>query len=264
MTGKTDEFRVSVSKTKTFLDCRAKFKYCYVEKLPRKDWDFHIFGKFNHMVLELFHQAYIDGCLLPYNITMGDAFKKAMTEYKDKMTPEMKKECWSIIDKYLRRVSNEKNNGSPANVIACEKRFELLVGDNIMLNGAIDRIQIDDDGVVHVGDYKTVKNKKYLKDDFFQLLTYAYVIMSEDPTIDKVRGSYILLRYDFEYITTEFTREQAMAVEDKYIDYVNQMVTEKEFPPNPTALCNYCDYQEFCPEGKAKSFNKPVYGEVGY
>lgn len=259
-----EEFRVSVSKTKTFIDCKAKFKYCYVEKLPRKDWDFHVFGKFCHMVLEEFHKAYIEGCLLPYNITMGDAYKKALTEYKDKMTPEMKKDCWTIIDQYLRRVTKEKNSGHPANVLSVEKRFELAVGENIILNGAIDRIELDADNVIHVGDYKTVKNKKYLKNDFFQLLTYAYVIMSEDPTITKVRGSYILLRHDFEYITTEFTREEALTIQDKYIDYVNQMVTETEFKPNPTALCNYCDYQNLCPEGKAKSYTNNVYGEVGY
>jgi RecB family exonuclease len=260
-----EDFRVSVSKTKTFIDCAAKYKFCYVEKLPRKDWDFHIFGKFCHMVLEEFHKEYLEGCQLPYNVVMGTSYKKALKEYKDKMTPEMKKECWSIIDKYLRKISNEKNTGTPANVIGVEKRFELPVGENIILNGAIDRIQIDDDNVIHVGDYKTVKNKKYLKNDFFQLITYAYVLMSEDPSITKVRASYILLRYDFEYITTEFTKDEVMKVKDQYINYVNQMIAEKEFKPNPTALCNYCDYQNLCPEGKAKSFgNHNIYGEVSY
>ncbi len=259
-----EDFRVSVSKTKTFIDCKAKFKFCYVEKLPRKDWDFHVFGKFCHSVLEEFHKTYMEGSLLPYNIVMGDSFKKALVEYKDKMTPVMRKDCWDIIDKYLRRVTKEKTEGRVPTVIGVEKRFELNVGDNIVLNGAIDRIQLDADGIVHVGDYKTVKNKKYLKDDFFQLLTYAYVIMSEDPTITTVRASYILLRYDFEHITTEFHKEQVMGVQQTYIDYVNAMLTEKDFKPNPTALCNYCDYQEFCPEGKAKAYNKPVYGEVTY
>ena len=259
-----EEFRVSVSKTKTFIDCKAKFKFCYVEKLPRKDWDFHVFGKFCHMVLEEFHKEYIEGCTKPYNVVMTDSFKKAWKEYKEKMTPEMKKDCWTIVDQYLRLVTKDKNNGMPANVMAVEKRFECPVGKNIVLNGAIDRIQLDADGVIHVADYKTVKNKKYLKNDFFQLLTYAYVIMSEDPSIQKVRGSYVLLRHDFEYITTEFNREEVMKIEQKYIDYVEAMVTEKDFKPNPTALCNYCDYQNLCPEGKAKSYSNNIYGEVNW
>src|SRR5690242_7127802 len=119
--------RLSVSKTKTFLDCRTKFKYAYIEKLPKKDWEHHTLGKFCHKVLEDFHIAYIEGSTEPYNVTMQKAFKAAVAEYKAAMTPEMKKECWVMIDKYLRIVSDDKKNNLSANVIACEKNFELLV-----------------------------------------------------------------------------------------------------------------------------------------
>ncbi len=260
----SEDLRLSVSKTKTFLDCKAKFKFCYVEKLPRKDWEFHTFGKFCHKVLEDFHQAYIEGCLLPYNVVMGDAFKAAWAEYKDKMTPEMKKECWEIVDQYLRLVTKDKKNNLSANVVAVEKKFELPVEENIILNGMIDRVQVDADNVIHVCDYKTVKNKKYLKNDFFQLLTYAYVIMLEDPSITKVRASYILLRHDFEYITTEFSVPQIMEIKDKYIEYARQMTSEKDFKPNPTILCRYCDYSEFCVEGKKMLDPTKVYGQVDW
>jgi RecB family exonuclease len=260
----TEDLRLSVSKTKTFLDCKAKFKFCYIEKLPRKDWDFHTFGKFCHRVLEYFHQQYIEGCLLPYNVVMGDGFKVALKEYKDKMTPDMKKECFQIIDQYLRLITKDKQSGPPANVIAVEKRFDFAIAENLVLNGAIDRIQLDADNVIHVADYKTTKHKKYLKNDFFQLLTYAYVIVSEDPTIEKVRASYILLRHDFEYVTTEFNKEEILAVKDKYQEYAKQMLAEKEFTPNPTNLCNYCDYLQQCPAGKSKAFDQQVYGEVNW
>ena len=259
-----EALRVSVSKTKTFLDCKAKYKFQYIEKLPKKDWDHHTFGKFCHKVLEFFHQQYLEGCLLPYNTTMNDAWKVAWAEYKDKMNPEMKKECWDLINKYLKLISTKKG-AMPGNVIAVEKKFEFPVTENLILNGAIDRIQLDDDNVIHVCDYKTAKNKKYLKNDFFQLLTYAYVIVTEDPSIKKVRASYMLLRHDFEYMTMEFDLKEIMKVKDKFIDYANQMNSEKEFKPNPTALCNYCDFQQNCPEGKTKAYaNQTLYGEVGY
>lgn len=258
------DLRLSVSKTKTFIDCRKKFKFSYIEKLPRKEWDYHTFGKFAHKVLEDFHLAYLNGCLEPYNITMTTCFKVAREEYKDKMTPEMTKECFELINKYLKIVSAEKKNGLTANVVAVEKNFELKVGDFLTLNGMIDRIQLDPDGVIHVADYKTSKNKKYLVNDFFQLLTYAYVIISENPDIDKVRASYIMLRHDFEYITKEFTVPEILAIEEKYLKYAESINTEQEYPPNPTALCSYCDYLEICPEGKSKSFGKNIYGEVAW
>lgn len=260
----TEDLRLSVSKTKTFLDCKAKYKFCYIEKLPRKDWDFHTFGKFCHAVLEYFHKQYIEGCSQPYNITMNEAFKAALVEYKDKMTPEMKKECFQLVDQYLRLVTKNKKNGLPLNVISVEKRFDFQIADNLVLNGAIDRIQMDADNVIHVADYKTTKNKKYLKNDWFQLLTYAYVLHHEDPTITKVRGSYVLLRHDFEYITTEFSLADILSVKDKFEAYAAQMRAETKFEPNPTMLCNYCDYLQQCPAGKSKAFDKQVYGEVNW
>jgi putative RecB family exonuclease len=259
----SEELRLSVSKTKTFLDCKAKYKFNYIEKLPKKDWDHHTFGKFCHSVLEHFHKQYLEGCLLPYNTVMNDSWKVAWAEYKDKMTPTMKKDCWDLINKYLKLVSLKKGQ-FPANVIAVEKRFDFQVAENLVLNGAIDRIQLDDDDVIHVCDYKTAKNKKYLKNDWFQLLTYAYVIVTEDPSIKKVRGSYILLRHDFEYMTVEFDLPEILKVKDKFVEYARQMNTETEFKPNPTPLCNFCDFQNLCPEGKAKSFNNNIYGEVAY
>jgi RecB family exonuclease len=260
----TDELRLSVSKTKTFIDCKRKFKFAYVERLPRKDWEHHTFGKFCHKVLEDFHNILIEGSTDSFSKIMSKAYKDAIVEYGDKMTPDMKKDCWKIIDLYLRKITLDKKNNSLPNVLACEKSFDFAISDKVILNGMIDRVQVDVDNVVHVCDYKTVKNKKYLKNDFFQLLTYAYVMVNEDPSIQKIRASYILLRHDFEYITTEFSIPEIMKIKDKYLDYANQIVEEKEYAANPTPLCGYCDHLDLCPEGKGKVFDKPVYGEVAW
>lgn len=259
------DLRLSVSKTKCWIQCKKQFEFSYILKLPKKDHDYHIFGKFCHKVLEDFHNAYVKfDSELPLNQEMGMAFKSALKEFGDKMTPEMKKDCWVIIDQYLRIVTNDKKNNLSVNVVACEKNFDFELDKNLILNGMIDRIQIDADNVMHVCDYKTVKNKKYLKNDFFQLLTYAYVMLLENPDLEKIRASYILLRHDFEYITTEFTVQEILKIKNQYIDYAYQMNTEKEFSPNPTALCNYCDFLNNCPEGKSKSFNQNIYGEVSW
>ena len=259
----SEDLRLSVSKTKCFLQCRKQFQFAYIFKFPKKDRDYHIFGKFCHKVLEDFHNAYIvNNSQKPFNIEMGIAYKTAIAEYGDKMTPEMKKECWGIIDKYLRIVSTDKKNNLPANVIACEKSFNFEVEKNIILNGMIDRIQIDADNVPHVCDYKTVKNKKYLKNDFFQLLTYAYVMLNEDPTLTKVRASYILLRHDFEYITTEFNKEEILAIKDKYVNYAKQILEEKEYKPTTSKLCFFCDYLDSCDEGRQSLSPQHTYGEV--
>jgi RecB family exonuclease len=257
-------FKVSVSKSKTFLQCKKQYHFNYILKFPKKTHDYHVFGKFCHKVLEDFHRAYVEGSQLPYNLQMKEAWKAAWAEFKDQMTGDMKKECWDLINRYLRKISGETH----PNVIAVEKKFELILNGNVLLNGAIDIIRLDDNNVVEVADYKTTKNKKYLVSDWFQLMVYGFVLVSENPELDKVRASYILLRHDFEVISQEFNRQELLEVNDKILEYAEQMQTEKQFPATPSNLCGFCDFMEHCVEGKTKVansfFNKKVYGEVGY
>jgi RecB family exonuclease len=257
-----DELRLSVSKCKTFNQCKKQYEFNYILKFPQKERDYLTTGKFCHMVLEFFHKQYIDGCLLPYNIAMTDAFKLAKEEYKDNMTKEMIKECWNIIDQYLQIIS--KNKIMP-NVLSVERRFEFPIKNNIILTGAIDKVVLDDDNICHVHDYKTTKNKKYLQNDWFQLLTYAYILLQEDPSIKKVRGSYILLRHNFEAITKEFDIKEIKTVAKKFEKYAEDIRKETEFTPNPSPLCEYCSFLDHCPEGKSKvSCKQDVYGEVAW
>lgn len=259
------ELRLSVSKTKCFNQCRKQFEYNYILKLPKKDHDYHIFGKFCHKVLEDFHRSYIKhNSTNPYNIEMSKAFKEALLEYKDGMTAEMKKDCWEIINKYLKIITENKKNNLLTNLIDVERNFSFNIGNNVILNGMIDRIQIDDDNVLHVADYKTTKNKKYLKNDWFQLLTYAYILVSEDPSIQKVRGSYVLLRHDFEYITKDFSIDEIMEVKEKYLEYANQIRNEKEYPATVQILCRYCDYVDICSDGRKMMDTSKIHGEVNW
>lgn len=256
---------LSVSKVKTFKDCKAKFHFCYIERLPRKDWDFHVFGKFLHEVLEVFHRKIIQGSDAPYHVLMTECFGLASANWKDKITPEQKKESSVILGGYLKQISEQKKAGTLPTILAVEKDFYINIDDTVLLNGFIDRTQLDSDGTLHVSDYKTTKNKKYLKNDYFQLLTYAYVMCLEDPKIEKVRTSYILLRHNFETIVKDFTRDEIMKIEQTFLDYARNIKEEKLFRANPTPLCNFCDYLNICEDGKG--LVKPTastYGQISW
>jgi putative RecB family exonuclease len=262
-----EELRLSVSKTKVFSQCKKQFEYNYILKFPKRERDYHILGKFCHKVLEDFHRAYIKGSTLPYNIEMGTAFKAASIEFKAGMTAEMKKQCWDMINEYLQIISEDKKNNKEFNVIDVEKNFKLDIGNNVIMNGMIDRTQIDPDGVLHIADYKTSKSMKYLKKDMFQLLTYAYVYLTEDPSITKIRASYIMLKHNFQYITEEFNVDQILKIKDQYLDYANKIRSETEYAPSPSALCPWCEFNEHCPEAqqpRSFGFNTNTFGEVSY
>jgi RecB family exonuclease len=252
---KDTDMSLSVSKTKTFEDCKAKFKFCYIEKLPRIDRDFHIFGKYLHQVLENFHRALIEDPSKreDWIPVMEAAWYAAYNEYSEQMTGLQYKEAREIVEEYKAILKEE---GVP-NVIAVEKPFYINLNNKVLLNGFIDRIQIDPDGMIHVGDYKTTKDKKYLK-DFFQVMTYCYALCLEDPSIKRFRASFILLRHSFDYLTQEFTREEVISVAEKFIKAASDIEEEKLWRPNPQFLCKYCDYLDHCKSGKNYLIKKGV------
>lgn len=254
--------RLSVSKVKTLDSCAKKYNYAYNLKLPQKDMDFHIFGKALHLCLENFYSEYIAGTSDPLHVVMNRAFSIAMKEYSSQMTQEAKQEAIDIVKRFLVNIAKQKTSISRAQSV--EKNFFLPISGNIILNGMIDRIDMDDDGIYHVADYKTTKNKKYLKDDFFQLLTYAYVIFTEHPEIKKVRGSYILLRHNFEYMTKEFSLDEILEVKMKYETYAKSIEDEKLWRPNPTRLCGFCSYIDICEDGQALVRPKAKHGAVAW
>jgi len=241
---------LSVSKVKTFKTCKAKYHFYYIQKLPRKEWDFQVFGKFLHEVLELFHGEIIQGNKDPDHILMKRSFGTALKEYSAGMTSDMQKECFDILIAYLKKRHTEK--GQHPEVLEVEKEFLINIADDILLNGFIDVVQRDPDGVLHVADYKTSKHKKYLKNDFMQLKTYAYAMCLEDPSLEKVRCSYVMLRHGFDSILAEFTRDEVMAMESEFQEFAATIKKEKLFRPTPSPLCKFCDYLEKCDDGLEK------------
>lgn len=256
------DLALSVSKVKTFDSCKAKYRYCYIEKLPRKEWHFHVFGKFLHQILEDFHNELMEDSNLDFEILMNKCFKESIKKYKS-LTKSQIDDAFKIIQEYLSQLKVQKNEKSLPDILAIEKSFFIDLGGKVLLNGYIDRIQVDPDQVLHVADYKTTKDKKYLT-DYFQLLTYAFALMLEDPELEKIRTSYVLLRHGFEYITKEYTRKEVMKVGDKFIKYAENIGTEKLWRPEPQFLCKYCDYLDVCNEGKRYLVKRGVLNEPGF
>lgn len=256
---------LSVSKAKTFKECKAKFRFTYIEKLPRKERDYHVFGKFLHEVLEKFHKMRLSGDSRPDNKVISEAFKSAITNFGDKLTPEQIEESKNIIKQYLIKLDFDRKLNQESQVLDVEKEFYININDKVLLNGFIDRIQLDADGLLHVSDYKTTllldkkdlsipfnntdKYKRYKK-DIFQLKTYAYVLMLENPDIDKIRCSYMMLRHNFFLIEKVFTRAEIMEIGETFLDYADKIDEEKLYRASTSPLCGYCDHLDACAPGQ--------------
>lgn len=255
-------FSLSVHKLKMFYECAGKYKFCYKDKLPRVEKDFLVFGKFLHLVFETFHRKIMDDPNLSndWENVLQDSWNIAFKEYEKDLIKEQKPDEANLIEEAQKIVNIYKDNllkeGLP-NVIAVEKLFYINIDNKILVQGAIDRIQLDPDGILHVVDYKTTKDVKYLK-DYFQLMTYCYSLIIEDESIQKIRASFLALKNNCALLTKEFSRDDILEIAEKFIKCFYDIEDEKLFRPNPNFLCMFCDYLDHCPQGMKfiKKFEK--------
>jgi len=247
-------FKLSVSKTNTYLQCNKKYKFSYILKLPRKEFEYHIFGRFVHKALENFHLAIIAGDRRKDADIMFASFDDALQEFLPKISKDSKNLAIELLKQYLSQWEADKVKTS---VLEAEKVFNIGISNTLLLTGMIDRIQLDNDGVYHIVDYKTSKSAQYLKNDLLQLLTYAFVIYNEHPEIEKVRVSYIMLKLGSQYITKEFSLDQILSIKQMYEGYANEILSDQNFKANPGILCKFCEFADLCDE--AKSYMSGLY-----
>lgn len=241
---------LSVSKIKTFQQCKAKYRFEYVDRIKKtKVWDHLDFGNCLHSALENFHKKIIEGDNRAENELMTISFKESLQQFSAKLSAEQKNEAFKMLSLYLKIYNDLKLNSKLPKVLSVESSFYIDI-DGIIFNGKIDKIQIDHDGLINICDYKTTKNKSFLKKDKFQLMSYAYVKFLEDPQVQKLRTSYVLLKHNFENILEEYCREDVSSFESSIIEIRDSLDKEKLWRPETSRLCEYCDFLDICEEGK--------------
>jgi len=249
-------FKASVSKVKVYDKCTAAYRYNYIERLPKKQWAHSIFGNISHKILEKFDLARLAGNTDKDHTLLSKCYNDTLSskEFKNsKLSSEENKELYNIFNNYLQKLHNERKNGTSPKILSAEEKLCIDIDGKVLVTGVIDKTQIDSDGTYHVKDYKSSKSKhaaKYLAEDWFQLETYCFYKFLQNPELKKIRGSYELIRFNFECVFKEFTREKTLRLEKKFLNYAEKISKEKLFRPTPSKLCEYCDYLSHCKVGK--------------
>ena len=247
------EIKLSATRIGTFLQCKQRYWYNYIERLTKPDNPSFKLGLACHGSLEHAGNVWKDKELTEFS---DDQIEEILKVYDE---TSVKEGLNDYADHVLGReltLSRLKNFSIGQKIVGVEDRFgfpdcqDIETSDGIKLIGAIDKtIEIDEDTVLIV-DYKTSKfvpDTLKLKHDV-QLSMYHLVAKKLYPQYKRIILSLDMLRKG-EIIYTYRTDEEIDEFE-KYLTAVHKEMSEIEestVKPNLNMLCGWCDYVALCP-----------------
>jgi putative RecB family exonuclease len=140
----------------------------------------------------------------------------------------------------------------PARLEPAEREafVEAVVGDELTLRGYIDRLDVNAAGMTRVVDYKTGRSPREAFEGkaLFQMRFYALVLWRRDGVIpSQLKLIYLAdgrtLIDQPDAATLEATERKVLALWQT----IRSAIVNRDFPPNTSRLCDWCDHQDICP-----------------
>jgi putative RecB family exonuclease len=129
--------------------------------------------------------------------------------------------------------------------------FPLEEEKGYWIRGFIDRVTLVDSSILEIHDYKT-SNRLPTKEDVEsdrQLAFYQMGVAKKWQGIQEVRLIWHYLTFDTE-IHSSRTPDQLHQLRQATLELIQKIETDRRFFPKEGPLCDWCDYQGFCPKRK--------------
>jgi RecB family exonuclease len=238
--------RLSPSKLKCYNDCKLKYKLRYIDYLdedfnPNTNTDALQYGSYIHKIFEDGNDATTIEELQTIAADLRDSYH--FGPEKDKNTQKNLRNFLALQEKLRSKCED----------VSTEMFFAVEVGDDITLNGIIDRIVKNEKGEYLVIDYKTSK-QAISKMDMFkdpQMIIYAFAIhkMFNVP-YSKIRVAHYYPHLD-KIVDLTYTSGHININIKKALKKVWDIRKRKkdDFFAEPNRYCRWCGYYDICPKG---------------
>jgi len=246
----------SHSKIGTFLQCKQKYKFQYVDKIKSDIETIEIFlGKRVHETLEKLYKDLQfekvntkEELLAHFEAHWGNKWHDKVVIVKDEYTADNYKAMGK------RFISDYYDHYKPFNslkTIGLETQDLMPLNNENQFHVRIDRLACDNEGNYYVCDYKInnqLKAQEELDEDK-QLAMYSIWIKQKYPDAKKVKLVWYFLAHDKEMIS-ERNDEQLEKLKLETEEIIKEIENCGEFPTNLSTLCDYCQYRQMCPAWK--------------
>ncbi len=255
--------RISYSSLDTYKTCPLKFKFQQIDKIRAPKNIEMAFGSAIHASLKyMFERNPLYPTMDEVINFFRDKWEKQSDSFKDEDFRERKeaylKEGISLLKNFYK-----KNQPWNFNTIELESFFSVELEDpktkeKHVLTGVIDRMDKNpEDDSYEIIDYKTAKRmpSQAVVDEDLQMSIYHLGLIKRWPHLSprKIKLSLYFLKHGEKISTTRSAKElenttQTILSTIKEIE--GRIADNYNFPPLPSALCDWCGYKEMCPMWK--------------
>lgn len=241
------------SKISAFTSCPLSFRFSVVEKLPETPSVHAVKGTLVHRALQLLFESHPMGRRdrLSAETCLARAFEEARASEEMRALgldmagrEEFDRDASMLLDRYF-----ELEDPDSVDVMGTELDLTAEVG-GVRLRGIIDRLDHCESGGLAVVDYKTGRAPRLeqSRSRLSALQLYAFLcerVLGIRPSV--VRLLYLRDRVVISADTTDQSlrgvRQRAHAVWAA----IERACERNDFRPNPSPLCKWCSFQQFCP-----------------
>ncbi|PIN70348.1 hypothetical protein COV94_01775 [Candidatus Woesearchaeota archaeon CG11_big_fil_rev_8_21_14_0_20_57_5] len=247
----------SHSRISTFEQCRYKYKLQYIDRvkvdIPNTVEAF--MGGIVHEALARLYQDLLDGHLMDKRALLvyyQDRWAKQWSD--DILIAREEMTAGDYIQKGAQFLADYYDANAPfkgRRVLGLETQDYLRLSARDGYHVRIDRLECDDAGNYFVCDYKT-SGRLATKDDVDhdrQLAMYSIWVREQFPDCKDVKLVWHYLAFSKTLMSTR-TPAQLAALKAQVLRAISTIESckdPKEFPTNPSRLCDWCVYKSLCP-----------------
>jgi len=259
----------SPSSINTFKQCKRKYYYNYIKKLPTQGSIHCVRGNIVHSTLENFYDLdlrnfTLDSYPTQFKISLQKEliyqwgkYKKELSELnmsKEELKPFFEKSMMMVLnwsDHFLGELNSKLVNSSIEEAFKAitpirEKEYK---SEKHSIRGFIDSIH-NKDGEIHIIDYKT-NNKAEMKQSIkLQLAIYALLYEETHGILPDKVGAFFLKYKPHMIEVNKFMVEEAIREIDAVHTHTSTSELEEDYTRTVTGLCKWatgqCDFYDTC------------------
>ena len=249
----------SHSQLSTYETCPHQYKLAYIDKIKVESEGIEAFmGSRVHEALEKLYRDLkvtrlnpLEEILDYYRQNWEKNWNEEMVQIirKDYTAEDYRRLGEKCITEYYKRYypfDQSKTLGLEENIF-----FPLDEDKGYWIRGFIDRVALSDNSVLEIHDYKTSSRLPTQEevDSDRQLALYQMGVEGKWKDIREIRLFWHYLAFDTE-IRSSRTPEELQQLRRETMDLIQEIESDRHFLPEEGPLCDWCDYQSFCPKRK--------------